>query len=230
MHSGGWPASSVSSSSSSSSRAPALCRAARVACSRASRSNAPTLRRALTITLSRLPTSAWTAAWIARSVFFGPLGRLLQVLRRGGPQLADALVDVDELGGELLEATERGHLAFGLAHLGRRGERQRHGLAADLVGQSRHGAVAGMARLGAGAVGLAATAEEGLDGTAAEVTDLGEFEQEPGAVVFQGSEGIGHGPSLVCIYLLYTDRRGSPSRLPSFSQKCRAPDVSRAIF
>ena len=119
---------------------------------------------------------------------------MLQILDLGRAQPADALIDLDEFGAELLEAAEGGHLAFGLAHLGRRGERERNGLAADLVGQSRHGAMAGMALLGAGAVGLAATAEEGLDGTAAEVTDLGQFEQESGAAVFQGSEGIGQGP------------------------------------
>ena len=138
-------------------------------------------------------------SWIAWSVLLDRGRRFRQVLRRGGPQLANPLVDVDELGGELLEAPERGRLAFGLEYLGGRGERQGNGLSADLVSQSRHGAVAGMAGLGAGTAGLAATAEEGLDGSAAGVTDLGEFEQQPGAAVFQGSEGLGHGPFLVCI-------------------------------
>ncbi len=88
-----------------------------MASSKASRSNAPSWRRALTITRSRLPTSAWTASWMARSVFWHVrLG--IQILGLWRAQLADPLVDLDEFGAELLEAAEGGHLAFGLVDLG----------------------------------------------------------------------------------------------------------------
>ncbi len=50
---------------------------------------------------------------------------------------------------------------------------------------------------GAGSVGFAAAAEGGMDGTGAEVAELGDCEQELGAALFQGGQGIGHEASFV---------------------------------
>ncbi len=125
----------------------------------------------------------------------GHLGQLLQILHLGRAQLADALIDLDEFGAELLEATESGHLALGLAELDGIGERLVDGLAAELVRETHLGAVAGMVVAGASAVGLAAAAERGMDGTAPEVAKLGDCEQELRAPCFQVGQGVGHGPS-----------------------------------
>lgn len=120
---------------------------------------------------------------------------MLQILRLRRAQLANALVDRDELGAELLEAAESGHLALGLVDLGRIGERLLDGLALALEGEADLGAVAGMAVVGAGAVGLAAAAEGGMHRTAPEVAQAGDFEQDLGTARFEVGQGFGHRPS-----------------------------------
>ena len=114
-----------------------------------------------------------------------------------GAQAADPFVDGHQVRAQLLEAAELGNLAVGLAALGRIGQGLLDGLAAELVRETHLGAVAGMVVLGAGAVGFAAAAEGGMDGTGAEVAELGDCEQELGAALFQGGQGIGHGASFV---------------------------------
>ena len=93
----------------------------RVNSSKTSRSNEPIRRRTLTINRSRLPTSSWTASWMARSFFWHVRGRG-QILGLWHAQLANALIDLDEFGADLLEAAEAGHLAFGLVDLGGLGD------------------------------------------------------------------------------------------------------------
>ena len=44
---------------------------------------------------------------------------------------------------------------------------------------------------------LLEAAEGGMDGTGAEVAELGDCEQELGAALFQGGQGIGQGASFV---------------------------------
>ena len=44
---------------------------------------------------------------------------------------------------------------------------------------------------------LLEAAEGGMDGTGAKVAELGDCEQELGAALFQGGQGIGHGASFV---------------------------------
>lgn len=81
---------------------------ARACCSTALTLTAWSLRPALAITLTSLATSAWTASWIARSVSHSALRRLAPEPRLRRAQLADALVDFDGCGAELLEAAEGG--------------------------------------------------------------------------------------------------------------------------
>ena len=133
-----------------------------------------------------------TSCWIARKVFFRRLRRLLGL---DGAQAADPFVDGHQVRAQLLEAAELGNLAVSLAALGRIGQGLLAGLAAELVRKTHLGAVAGIVVLGAGAVGFAATAEGGMDGTGAEVAELGDCEQELGAALFQ--EGVGQGASFV---------------------------------
>ena len=85
------------------------------------------------MTLRSCPTSALTASWITRSVFFEADGGLLAILRLDGAQLANAFVDLQQFGAECLEAAEAIHLALGLAHLGWIGERVLDRLAVDLA-------------------------------------------------------------------------------------------------
>ncbi len=112
-------------------------------------------------------------------------------------QLADALIDRDQFGAELLEAAEGGHLALGLADLGGVGERLLDGLAVALEGEADLGTVAGMVVAGAGAVGLAAAAEGGMHRTAPEVAEVGDFEQDLGTARFEVGQGFGHRRSFV---------------------------------
>jgi len=83
-----------------------------------------------------------------------------------------------------MEATERGYLAFGLTQLGRIGVRLLDGLAASLPGEPQTGPVAWLVVAVAGAAGLAAAAEWGMGGTAAEVTELADREHDLGALFF----------------------------------------------
>ena len=142
----------------------------------------------------RRPTSTPASCWIARKVFFRRLRRLLGL---DWAQAADPFVDGHQVRAQLLEAAELSNLTLGLAALGRISQGLLDGPAAELVRETHLGAVAGMVVLGAGAVGFAAAAEGGMDGTGAKVAELGDCEQELGAALFQGGQGIGHGASFV---------------------------------
>jgi len=126
---------------------------------------------------------------------------LLAILRLDGAQLADAFVDLQQLGAECLEAAEAIHLALGLADLGWIGERVLDRLAVDLARQAHERAMAGVQIAGAGAVGLAAAAELGMHGTGPEVAQLGNLEDDLRAALFECRQGVWHrGPSECSIY------------------------------
>ena len=67
----------------------------------------------------------------------------MQILLLRRAQLAQALIDIDQLGAELAEAAEGGHFTLGLVDPGRIGERLLDGVASALEGQPHLGAVAG---------------------------------------------------------------------------------------
>ena len=84
VHSGGWPTSWVSSSRSSSSSAPTMCRAVPVASSSASRSHVPSLRRALAITLAAGSRPRFGRRSGSRVAFRFPGGRCSKSRVAGG--------------------------------------------------------------------------------------------------------------------------------------------------
>ena len=75
-------------------------------------------------------------------------------LRRALPADALVVVDLDECDAELLEAAEGGHLALGIADLGRIGERLLDGLALAHEGQADFGPWSGWSSLGQVQLGL----------------------------------------------------------------------------
>ena len=106
--------------------------------------------------------------------------------------------------GELLELAAGGDFALGLALGSLVGEALGDGLAMALVGEAPMGA---MARLVAGAGGLAATAPGGGDGAGAEVTEGEESLEQGVALGLEIVEGVGHGsiiPEILHIHVAHS--------------------------
>ena len=103
------------------------------------------------------------AADVAPSETASCLIGLRQILCPGRTLLADELIDVDEIGAELLEAADGGHLAMGLADLGGIGERVLDRLDIMLEGEAELGTVPGMLVTAARAVGHSAAAENSME-------------------------------------------------------------------
>jgi hypothetical protein len=128
------------------------------------------------------------SCWIASRVFF----LFRQRVRFRWPHLTDLGVDLQELFVQGLVLAEFADFPLGLAHGGPIGQRLGDGLALSFVGETGVGTVAWLVGLMAMAVGLAATAGGGSDGTATQVAEGGDLIGDLDAALGERFQGLGH--------------------------------------
>jgi hypothetical protein len=148
-----------------------------------------------------LKDDAQSAAGLLRGQFpdgwtppFFFLGGRLDLI--DGPQTADLSIDVDQLTGQGLELAELGDFVFRLTDGGLRRQVLCNGLAVDLLGELRMGAVPGVVGSGAMAPRFSAAPGSISDGAGLEIAELRNLLENGGSVVDQGREWVRHGVSL----------------------------------
>ena len=118
----------------------------------------------------RLLRGRLLAGWL-REFFFLYRSRV----RLRGPHLADLSVDLQKLLLQGLVLAKFLDLSLGLTYGGWIGQRFGDGLSLELIGKTEVGSVAWSFGLMAAAIGLAASAGGGSDGTATQVGECGEL-------------------------------------------------------
>src|SRR5665811_733765 len=211
-----WPLSRPSRPSSS--EAPSLVIAVRIASSTAAKPCPPSVPSEPAASSASRVTSAVNSAWSALTTppFPDRLGRGLGFVgeRRDRSGLADRLVDLHDLGADRHELLIVGQLAAHLVHL--RAGRQLASLrpaTGARTGPQLPWPVTRMVRRRAGTVSLATLAVVLRDRSAAKVTDIDEFGVELGALLFEiGKRGRHHRKaSYQCLVVASTTRLAAVS-------------------
>jgi hypothetical protein len=149
------------------------------------------LRRPWKTTRRSCSTSRETSWRIASAVFF--LGGQSLLDR---PCAADLPIDFHQLAGERAELAELRNFGLRLAEGGLRGKVLSGSLAADLLRELKVGAMAGVARFGAMAAGLAAAADSAGNRAGLEIAEFGDPAEQRGPVIYERGKWVQRDASL----------------------------------
>jgi hypothetical protein len=142
---------------------------------------------------------------------------------------AELVVDLDKGAAQLLVTPKLSDLALGFPLSERRGKTLRDGFALGLVGESRVGAMAGIALLMAVAVPISAAPSGSRNRTRAQVAEFAELLKQSGTPMLKGGNSVRHSNLLqpsVSYTLGFLPQKKKPSNRPHL---CRAPTPAAPV-